>query len=308
MAILDFSKEKNSELTALPSKKPAVQDELVNLLLQFQQSLDVNELITKFAELIEQETGLDGYHYSHSEQAITCRGGSHNRHKIAYTLTIEDQELGEIKFYRSQAFSESESQRIETFLTFLVYPLRNALRYQQAVDSAYIDPLTNLHNRASMLDEMQRLDSLASRGEMTLSLLIVDIDHFKRINDQFGHVNGDKVIRQVAKQLSKNLRDSDHLFRYGGEEFVIILEGLNTHEAAKVAERLRQDIASHTYTFRNNNDANTKEQHTHTTISVGISQWHNDDTMALLNRADHALYTAKSEGRNKVIAEKHYAT
>ncbi|WP_455380003.1 GGDEF domain-containing protein [Acidihalobacter prosperus] len=303
MAILDFRKAKQAEPISQSSGSPPIQDKLLTLLMQFQQSLDAKELVTWFAGFIEQEIGSDGYDYTQSEQAISCRNGCRNRHKIAYTLTLEDQDLGEIRFYRPQPFSEPESRQIEIYLSTLIYPLSNALHYQKALNSAYIDPLTNLHNRASMLHVMQRLDRLSCRGEVILSLLIVDIDHFKRINDQFGHINGDRIIRQIAKRLSSNLRDSDHIFRYGGEEFVIILEGVNTPEAMEVADRIRQDVASHPCTLYSSDDANIKQQPVYMTVSVGISHCRNDDIMTLLNRADHALYTAKTDGRNKVIAE-----
>jgi len=305
MAILDFPKPKPPESNLHSGDNLVWQNKLLSLLMRFQQTLDAKELIGWFAKSVEEEIGLDGYYYLQSEQAIVCQNGSNKRHKIAYTLTLEDQDLGEIKFYRSQPFSEFESQLVETFLAILVHPLNNALRYFQAISSSYIDPLTHLHNRTSMLQVMQRMDSLSCRGETTLSLLIVDIDYFTHINQKFGHINGDKVIRQVAEHLSNNLRDSDYIFHYVADKFVILLEDIETPQAMQIGERLRLDVASQSFTLHSDDGTPTTQKPIHTTVSVGISCCRNDDIMALLNQADHALYKAKSSGRNQVIAQQH---
>lgn len=294
MAIFDFSKAKSGEPTGDRGASKAVQSGALNLLLRLQQSLDTQELIAEFAQLVDQEVGLDGYHYRHQPEAIICQNGHQNRHEIAYTLKLEGHDLGDFKFYRAKPFEETELRQVEDLLTLLVYPLRNALRYQEALRSAYTDPLTGLCNRSNMLRQVQREVSLARREQRPMSLIIVDIDKFKSVNDRFGHLNGDQVICCVAQQLRESLRDFDLIFRYGGEEFVIVLNGTDVACARSIAERLRQTVAEHTCTL-------SQGQEVSPTISLGVSELRdNEDPMELFARADLAMYQAKRRGRNTV--------
>jgi diguanylate cyclase (GGDEF)-like protein len=294
MAIFDFSKAKSGVPTGDGTATKAVQNGALDLLLRLQQSLDAKELIEEFARLVDQEVGLDGYHYRHQAEAITCQNGHQNRHEIAYTLKLEGHELGEFKVYRAKPFEEAESRQVEDLMTLLVYPLRNALRYQEALRSAYTDPLTGLCNRSNMLRQVQREVSLSRREKRPMSLIIVDIDKFKSINDRFGHLNGDQVICCVAQHLRESLRDFDLIFRYGGEEFVIVLSGTDATSAHSIAERLRQTVAEHTCTL-------SEGQKVSPTISLGVSELRGEeDPMELFARADLAMYQAKTQGRNRV--------
>lgn len=295
MAIFDFSKAKGGEAqTTHEADSTTARNEALNLLLRLQQSLDAKELVEEFAGLVGREVGLDGYRYHHASEAITCQGGHLNRHELAYTLKLEDDDLGEFKLYRARPFEEAESQYVENLLTLLMYPLRNALRYQQALRSAYTDPLTGLCNRSNMMHQLQREISLSRRENRPMSLAIVDIDHFKHVNDRFGHLSGDQVIRCVAQHLRDSLRDFDLIFRYGGEEFVLVLSGADAACASNIGERLRAAVANHTCKLEGGGEVSP-------TISLGISQLRDDeDPMALFARADAAMYQAKTRGRNTV--------
>ncbi len=114
---------------------------------------------------------------------------------------------------------------------------------------AYTDPLTQTHNRASFNDSISREMSLAGRNGKHLSVIFFDIDHFKAINDTYGHDCGDITLAFCAKWIKESLRDSDIVFRYGGEEFVILLSGTDAHGAALLAERIRASIESHTIAY-----------------------------------------------------------
>ena len=295
MAIFDFSKAKSGG-APMPQGNvgPSPHNNALNLLLRLQQSLDAKDLIEEFAHLIDEEYGLDGYHYHHPSEAIVCQSGHQNRHELAYTLRIEGDDLGEFKVYRARPFEEAESQYVENLLTLLMYPLRNALRYQQALRSAYTDPLTGLCNRSNMQHQLQREVSLSRRENRPMSLVIVDIDNFKRVNDRFGHLSGDQVIRCVAQHLRESLRDFDLIFRYGGEEFVLVLSGADAACAGSIAERLRAAVAAHTCKLDGGGEVSP-------TISLGVTQLRDDeDPMALFARADEAMYQAKRQGRNAV--------
>jgi diguanylate cyclase (GGDEF)-like protein len=158
------------------------------------------------------------------------------------------------------------------------------------------DGLTGLFNRRFMEISLERELHLASRSRNELSLLILDLDHFKNVNDTFGHDAGDQVLREVAEILRESVRAEDIVCRYGGEEFLIILPGLEKGLAAERAEIIRERIGKMRIDFRG-------EALKDMTISIGVSTYpHAGHTMEeLIGAADRALYNAKASGRNRVI-------
>ncbi len=174
--------------------------------------------------------------------------------------------------------------------------LRNNL--DQSLELAVTDPLTGLHNRRYMSGQLAALVRRAAHGGEVVSALLVDIDHFKRINDTFGHAVGDEVLREFSVRLASNVRAIDLACRYGGEEFVVIMPDTDMAGARRVAERLRNHIADSLFKVTGVEDMLA------VTISVGVASTHGpDDTAAdLLKRADDAVYEAKASGRNLVIS------
>lgn len=158
---------------------------------------------------------------------------------------------------------------------------------------ARTDALTGLPNRAAYNDHMTNEFERWSRYQQGFSVAIGDLDFFKRINDNYGHLAGDKVLRLVAKVLSKNLRSSDFISRFGGEEFVILLPSTELAEATKAVEKLRESISRSPFNFHG--------EPVTITMSFGVAQAQEGDTAeSLFERADAALYTAKQNGRNQV--------
>jgi diguanylate cyclase (GGDEF)-like protein len=156
------------------------------------------------------------------------------------------------------------------------------------------DALTGVYNRRKLEEQLSAELARATRYKRALSLLMFDIDHFKRINDGFGHLAGDEVIRHVAKLASASLRDSDLIGRYGGEEFVVLLPEIAASGALVVAERIRASVAGTPATFEGREIA--------ATISVGIAEAGSVPRTpeSLLGDADEALYCSKKNGRNRV--------
>jgi two-component system cell cycle response regulator len=171
-------------------------------------------------------------------------------------------------------------------------------RIEQSVEMAITDPLTGLHNRRYMEGHLRTLVEAAAAKGRPLSLLVADIDHFKKINDTYGHDAGDNVLREFAARLRRNTRGIDLACRLGGEEFVIIMPDTEIERAMHVGERLRAYVAAEP--FQANSDTRIR-----VTASVGIAMLERrDDTPdTIFKRADNALYVAKREGRNRVVAD-----
>jgi diguanylate cyclase (GGDEF)-like protein len=159
---------------------------------------------------------------------------------------------------------------------------------------ATFDSLTGLYNRRAILGKLRELINLANRYKEDFSLSMLDIDHFKKVNDRYGHLTGDEVLEEIATLIRQNIRDTDIVGRYGGEEFIIILPKTTLSSAWVVAERLRsiiekaemKDSAGNVFTI---------------TVSQGLAGWERgEDAYSLISCADEALYKAKEKGRNCV--------
>jgi len=156
------------------------------------------------------------------------------------------------------------------------------------------DELTGLYNRRHLVNIASAALTQAQRDRAPLSLLLLDLDHFKQINDTYGHPTGDEVLRQISKQLRELSRPSDTLARIGGEEFCLLMPNTATHDALQVADRLRREVEVNTLSGI--------EQQANPTISIGVTtcQVGSLTFEQLYSFADKALYQAKALGRNRV--------
>lgn len=155
---------------------------------------------------------------------------------------------------------------------------------------ATTDLLTGLYNRRFMQDQLMQAKHMEERHSLPFSLLLLDVDNFKKLNDTYGHEMGDKVLKAVAEDIRKNLRKTDIPSRWGGEEFLILLENADLQEAVSVAERIRKEVES-----------TPLEGHIKVTVSIGVASYSKDeDINSLIKRADEALYRAKASGKNRV--------
>jgi diguanylate cyclase (GGDEF)-like protein len=200
---------------------------------------------------------------------------------IAYMRDITERTLAEIALRNANQQLGSQLREIES--------LQESLREQ-----AIRDPLTQLHNRR-FLDETVELEfHHADRFSETLSIILLDIDYFKEINDRYGHTAGDACLVTLANLLQQHCRRSDITCRYGGEEFILVLPNTNTEGAEQHAEELRHLVENEVFTV--------DEHEIKFTISLGISSYpaHGADYRQIINKADEALYVSKRTGRNRV--------
>lgn len=189
--------------------------------------------------------------------------------------------------------------RVKTQVRRRRYTERLRINMQQSMEMAITDALTGLYNRRYMESHLAQLLDRAAGREKPLSLLVVDIDYFKPINDTYGHDAGDEILREFARRLKASVRGVDLACRFGGEEFVVVMPDADITTASTVAERLRRQIAGEAFRI------STSEKTIDVTISVGVAVRMSEDANAqtLLRRADQALYRAKRDGRNRVVAD-----
>ncbi|MHA1570135.1 MAG: DUF484 family protein [Alphaproteobacteria bacterium] len=194
----------------------------------------------------------------------------------------------------------SATDFLERLAGIVAVCFENALNHERLKLLGLLDPLTGIHNRRYFDERLEEETSRALRQTRPLSCLFLDIDHFKRFNDTWGHQVGDQVLQEVATVIKQQMRMSDVLARFGGEEFAVLLVNTDHEEAMEIAERIRHSIASHAL--------HAEGETLHITLSVGCStldsltanQTPDQAGQQLLHYADSALYQAKELGRNQV--------
>jgi diguanylate cyclase (GGDEF)-like protein len=195
---------------------------------------------------------------------------------------------------RKDAFDRDDLQPLESVADICAAAIQNASYFDRMKQLAYVDGLTGIHNRRyfemRIVEELER----AGRFQGRMSIIMVDIDNFKRLNDEFGHLLGDEVLRSVSTIMKQQLRKVDLVCRYGGEEFAIVVPETSGENALRVAEKLRRQVESHHF----------PGVPRPVTISAGVADYptHGITRDEVVAAADNALYQAKQAGRNRVVA------
>ncbi len=188
--------------------------------------------------------------------------------------------------------------RVRTNIRQKLYADRLRQSVQQSIEMALYDSLTGLNNRRSLERRLPAMIETARERSAALTMMVLDIDHFKRVNDTHGHDVGDRVLKGFGAQLQETVRSGDLICRLGGEEFVVVMPGADAAEAARIAERARRT------TERREFPVDGAAGSVSITVSIGLAEWREDwDSAELYRRADRALYLSKSAGRNRVTQD-----
>lgn len=206
--------------------------------------------------------------------------------------------LGWVILASATPFADDVPRLMPLLMQGLGLALNNALLHDDLQRVAALDPLTGIYNRRFGFKRLEEELTRSVRDHSFLSVLLLDLDHFKRVNDTYGHLSGDKVLIRAANVCREILREGDILLRYGGEEFVIVLPGASIQDARDVAERIRFAVSQ--------SQINLGDQQIQVTSSIGVAATTGQKAIAadeLIAVADERLYRAKATGRNKVVTE-----
>jgi diguanylate cyclase (GGDEF)-like protein len=234
--------------------------------------------------------------------AITAPIRKLYKRNSGYLIPIKwKDELYGVILYEAEQKREFDSEELSMFngiASQIGVAFRNSQLFQQVSKKATIDEMTQLYNYRYF---SEKLDSILQKHTLTndpLSLILIDIDHFKNINDTYGHLNGDLILKQVAAILKNSVRQDDIVARYGGEEFVVILESCPIQKAKDISERIRKSIEK--YQFKGEKIILQEK----ITVSIGLSSFPDNGISKeqLINNSDKALYYVKNTGRNRVCA------
>ncbi len=220
--------------------------------------------------------------------------------KIIMPITYANKIIGGIAFYATRAAKFKQNKIFEIILKELKVLMRIKWLYSETKYLAIIDGLTGLYNRRFFQQTLEREFARSKRHKTNLSLALFDIDHFKNINDNYGHQFGDKVLAEIAKIIKSSLRKTDYVTRYGGEEIIIVLPDTNIEQSIIPIERIREKIEQTDFKYKNKTIK--------VTISCGLSDVTKDvnSQEEFLSRADKSLYESKRTGRNKTTCFANY--
>lgn len=266
----------------------------LNLLAKLHTSLDIEQLLHDFNQ---------GIHVALPELTLSvdCPDcyvpiqANPGPKQWQFHIIIDDEYLCDLSLFSHTELDPADIEQLSLWLRVLAYPLRNAIHLHKMRMQVFRDGLTGVQNRIALDQSLGRELASAQRHQTELSLIIIDIDHFKSINDRFGHSRGDLALQTTTNIIRSCLRNSDQIFRYGGEEFVVLLTHTEPLGTYILAERIRQAMAQ--------GDHLIGDIRIPITLSIGFAtmQW-NDTIESLFNKADKAMYTAKNSGRNQVCS------
>lgn len=271
------------------------QQAIMRLARQLPSTLDVHAMFSLFAGIAGDAFPFDGLRFMRAAGDPPFAWGVEAPHHAEYSLRLNDEGLGEMVLMRDRPFAEYELHVFEDLLAYLLYPLRNGLLYQDTLLMASIDGLTGVGNRKSFDESIQRELARVERHGGELSLLILDMDGFKSVNDTHGHVVGDALLRHFAAVIKATARTSDMVFRFGGDEFAVLMPETGHDGAARLVQRLREAMANAPMVHG--------DLHVEPRSSMGLAHWRADtDVTALVEQADAALYADKRERRASMSA------
>lgn len=266
------------------------QQAMFTLSRQLPTTLELEPLVRLFADIVHKVVPFDGLSLEMEGEDFSWTQGVVAQHHAEYGLRLNEQRLGTLTLMRRFPFGKDELEVFEDLLAFLLYPLRNALLYRHTLRLALRDPLTGVGNRLAFDEALAREIVRAGRHDGRLALMMLDMDGFKEVNDRHGHLVGDELLKHFARLVKATARGSDMLFRFGGDEFALLMPETDMDGARQLARRLREVLVVQPLL--------QGEETIPLQSSIGVAQWlPGEGAAAFTARADAALYEDKRSRR-----------
>jgi len=253
------------------------------LLEQLQTTLELDALLNKFAMEASKYIEFSGLYFSADNIESTLRGSRKGKIERQFTLSVGEKSIGTLSYSMNSPLSKTNLLILEELHQYLVHPINNAVAYSKAMMLAMQDGLTGLGNRRYFDEQLKRAMHQAKRSHSRVGLLVADLNKFKAINDTYGHSIGDKVLKHFADALRVSVRDSDSIFRFGGDEFVVLIESAAKESLDVICHRIQQALTLDEFL-----------QEYQISCSLGGTYMHRADSPeSIFERADQALYRKK---------------
>lgn len=255
-------------------------------------TIDLSRLNDVYLQQLQIRLRLETLNIQFDEQSLTV-GSQRPQHNYKTLSCMRNGQIfAVIRYGFTRTLSVADWQILQQMHLYFSNPLKNAIEHHKIKQFAMKDFLTSLGNRASYDEAISRLISQSERHQNPFGLLILDLDNFKQVNDQFGHHEGDKVLIAFTQTLTHCLRDTDFAFRFGGDEFCCLLPDTTAPTIQTIAERINAAVSHDKLLHKH-----------HVSCSIGSTVYQSQDTSAaIFSRSDAALYQAKNNGRNCIKA------
>jgi len=254
---------------------------------RLQTTLELESLLTLYGSEVRQTLGIDSLAFAAEETVFAVFGHIEKQPQHQASLHADNQYLGELVYSKAQGFSAADLKRLATYHQQLVFPLRNALQYAKLRRQAMFDPMTGAGNRLLLTETLQRAIVTKRRAKLDSMLLLLDLDGFKQVNDSQGHLIGDAILKRFVEVVKAQLRGYDSLFRYGGDEFVLLLQEANENSAGQVFTRIQRALQQD----------KLLSQHKVGCSGGAAAITGECDECSLMAQADQALYLAKRSSK-----------
>jgi diguanylate cyclase (GGDEF)-like protein len=257
--------------------------QVIAIMNQLQTTLDVDEILAILANEAARYIDFSGLYFKNKQISKTMRGSKIAKKESSFDLKIDDQFIGTLSYGINAPINLTNYRVLEQLHQCFLHPLKNAITYYTAMQLAMQDALTGLGNRRYFDAQLKRAMHNANRHHSLVGLVLGDLNKFKSINDNFGHNTGDQVLKEFASILRQCIRESDSLFRFGGDEFAVIVENANENALTLIEQRVNLALA--------NNVLLSKHQ---LGCSLGSTlMTSSDNEESFFERADEMLYRSK---------------
>ncbi|MDN4500948.1 GGDEF domain-containing protein [Alteromonadaceae bacterium BrNp21-10] len=264
--------------------------QLYALMQKLTSSIDLPTLLHTYTDQVQRHLPITGITFEYAGNSNIFADCSESEHDFDLHITHGNQGKISLTYHSQRKLTSRESKLLCDLQSCLQQPLLIAVEHDQIKRLCFKDNLTGLGNRSHFDESIRRLISHSQRNNSSFGLLVLDLDHFKKANDQYGHLLGDQLLITFAGLLQDCLRDSDYAFRFGGDEFCCLLEDADELLNQKVSIRIIHAMANHGLLIKHN-----------LTASIGSAVYlPSDSSHTLFQRADEAMYTAKQNGKNGV--------
>jgi diguanylate cyclase (GGDEF)-like protein len=259
-----------------------------SLVSELQTSLVIEDVLAIYVRYAKQLLNFSGIQFKSSHGTSQTSDSVITNTPHTFDLSIANEHLGQLIYFSQYPLSSSIEEKLLQLHTALVYPLRNALMYNRVLKLATKDALTGLNNRSQFNDILKQKIENCHRFQRPFSLMLLDLDNFKQVNDNHGHKVGDEVLQSFSNLLNSSIRGTDSVFRFGGDEFAILIEDPKFTTNQVVAQRIMKSVKKSVLMAKYK-----------VTTSIGFTlATSKDNENDIFSRADSGLYKAKASGRN----------
>ncbi|WP_017444879.1 GGDEF domain-containing protein [Gayadomonas joobiniege] len=252
-------------------------------------TLDINQVLAFYINEVQYRLPITGVRFLHPEVTLNTSNFVDDEKTLSLPLDSQHSSVAQLSYSCSQSLTASQTATLLALQKKLYQPILNSVKVYKLEKNNRTDYLTGLGNRAFFDEQLTRMIEQSRRHQSSFAVMLFDLDNFKFANDQYGHAVGDQVLKNFAEILGHATRKTDFLFRFGGDEFAILIDQENLKTTEIIAQRIHSYIRQ-----------SERLKAANISVSIGCAKWQQDTSEEIFRRVDNALYAAKFAGKNQI--------